>query len=85
VLTKDTLAKLDTNNDGKLSYDEYIKLIEHLFTDLYNGTHPGQALLTYSENLFRTMDSDGNGTLDLLELKNVIRQIFGEIVNDKSK
>ena len=62
-MTKVTLAKLDENNDGKLSFDEYIKLIEHLFTDLYNGTHPGAALINYSENLFRTMDSDGNGTI----------------------
>ena len=54
--------KLDTNNDGKLSRDEFAKLGEHLKTK-----GKGKGL----EKLFTKLDTNNDGFLSLEEFKKV--------------
>ena len=58
--------KLDTNNDGKLTLDEFKKLGE-LRKGKENGKGGGKML----DKLFQRLDADKDGTLSLAEFKKI--------------
>ncbi|GAO14929.1 hypothetical protein UVI_02007670 [Ustilaginoidea virens] len=58
-LLKQILREVDTNQDGKIQYQEFRAFVEHADRQLFQ--------------LFQAIDKDGNGKLDAAELQTAFR------------
>jgi Ca2+-binding EF-hand superfamily protein len=65
VIADAVMKALDTNNDGVLSFDEYVRLYEAL------GVSP-----EYSGEAFRRLDLDGSGAISHVEFRQAISDFY---------
>ncbi|KAK6918784.1 EF-hand domain [Dillenia turbinata] len=84
-LIKDRFACLDTNHDGLLSYAEMLKELQslrvletHFGIDL--KTDPDELANIYG-SLFLQFDHDANGTVDMEEFKDEMKQMMLAMAN----
>ncbi|XP_072980059.1 uncharacterized protein [Typha angustifolia] len=86
VSVEGRFASLDADNDGRLTYSEMAKelmslrvLEKHFGVD---EVEMGQdELMQLYRGLFKRFDHDGNGTVDLEEFKNEMREVMLAVAN----
>merc|ERR1712226_562965 len=74
---KARIDEIDGNQDGKVSFTEFVSLMESTVMDLQDNARLKEA--------FAIFDSDGNGEIDIEELSNIMHKLGQPMENDQLK
>jgi len=72
---KEMIAKIDTNNDGTIDFEEFVQLMASA------KSSPDEEMMA----AFKIFDEDGNGTITIDELRKVMKKLGERVTEDQLK
>ncbi|KAI0986361.1 hypothetical protein GJ496_004882 [Pomphorhynchus laevis] len=81
---KELVKKLDKNRNGVIDYDEFINFLGEHFNEQTPMT-PSDDVDTFLSRMFSAFDLNGDGYINIGELRKVMRQVNLQVTNDDLK